>query len=115
LSIIPFEPEWYARRTPNLRVEFVGHPMVDRFKERVPRVETPGSPRILLLPGSRPGEIRRHLPVVLGAWELIRQKLPSARAKIVLPNDSLVSQVKPEAARAGLDIQIGNLPDALAG
>ena len=31
LSIFPFEKEWYAKRVPQLRVEFVGHPMVDRF------------------------------------------------------------------------------------
>src|SRR6266516_5394320 len=31
LSIFPFEKEWYARHAPGLRVEFVGHPMVDRF------------------------------------------------------------------------------------
>jgi lipid-A-disaccharide synthase len=31
LSIFPFEKEWYATRVPKLRVEFVGHPMVDRF------------------------------------------------------------------------------------
>src|SRR6185295_20014680 len=32
LSIFPFEKEWYARRVPKLRVEFVGHPMVGRMR-----------------------------------------------------------------------------------
>src|SRR6266566_9817816 len=31
LSIFPFEREWYATRAPGLRVEFVGHPIVDRY------------------------------------------------------------------------------------
>src|ERR1035437_6009694 len=31
LSIFPFEKEWYAQRVPQLRVEFVGHPMIGRF------------------------------------------------------------------------------------
>ena len=31
LSIFPFEKVWYAKRVPKLRVEFVGHPMVERF------------------------------------------------------------------------------------
>ena len=31
LSIFPFEKAWYAGRVPQLRVEFVGHPMVDRY------------------------------------------------------------------------------------
>src|SRR5439155_20779190 len=30
LSIFPFEKEWYARHAPGLRVEFVGHPIIDR-------------------------------------------------------------------------------------
>ena len=30
LSIFPFEKAWYAKRVPKLRVEFVGHPLVDR-------------------------------------------------------------------------------------
>ena len=31
LSIFPFDKDWYARRVPKLRVEFVGHPMMGRF------------------------------------------------------------------------------------
>ena len=31
LSIFPFEKAWYAARVPRLRVEFVGHPLVDRY------------------------------------------------------------------------------------
>ena len=31
LSIFPFEKDWYAKRAPSLRVEFVGHPMIGRF------------------------------------------------------------------------------------
>ncbi|MBN2505854.1 MAG: hypothetical protein JXQ71_04085 [Verrucomicrobia bacterium] len=30
LSIFPFEKEWFGRRVPRLRVEYVGHPIVDR-------------------------------------------------------------------------------------
>src|SRR6266850_5250449 len=32
LSIFPFEKDWYARRVPSLRVEFVGHPMIERYR-----------------------------------------------------------------------------------
>jgi lipid-A-disaccharide synthase len=31
LSIFPFEKAWYAARAPRLRVEFVGHPLIDRY------------------------------------------------------------------------------------
>jgi lipid-A-disaccharide synthase len=33
LSILPFEKEWYSKRVPRFRVEFVGHPIVDRYAD----------------------------------------------------------------------------------
>jgi len=122
LSIFPFEKDWYARRAPKLRVEFVGHPMVGRFNSegRVPRAPdsdnlvTRGArpSEILLLPGSRRSELQRHLPVMLRALKLIQGKLPAAEAKMVLPDESLVQLAK--SSGVNLEIQTGNLPEALA-
>ena len=125
LSIFPFEKYWYARRVPQLRVEFVGHPMVERFNSegRVPRApdaEKLGTrvtrpSEILLLPGSRADELRRHLPVMLGALKLIREKLPAAKAKMVLPDEALKQLAdRLSALPSDMEIQIGNLPQALA-
>lgn len=121
LSIFPFEKEWYAKRVPKLRVEFVGHPMVGRFTNddiRFTRRKSEAAStanresQILLLPGSRVDELRRHLPVMLRAFELIQEKFPAAKAKMVLPNESLVQLAK--SPSTNLEIQIGNLPEALA-
>ncbi len=116
LSIFPFEKDWYAQRVPKLRVEFVGHPMVSRFAtgERRWKIEDGGksAPTILLLPGSRKSELQRHLPVILSALKMIQGKLPDAKAKMVLPNESLAQLAK--SVGADCEIQIGNLPDALA-
>ncbi len=125
LSIFPFEQDWYARRVPKLRVEFVGHPMVGRFVSegrvtRVPDTEKLGTriarpSEMLLLPGSRVDELRRHLPPMLGALKLIREKLPATNAKMILPNEGLKELAdKLSAPPANLEIQIGNLPQALA-
>jgi len=122
LSIFPFEKAWYAKRAPKLRVEFVGHPMIGRFKNddlRLTRASAGGASivnrqsQILLLPGSRQGELQRHLPVMLAAVKLIQEKLPAAKAKMVLPNPALVSLAKSLGA-TNLEIQIGELPWALA-
>src|SRR5664279_5673216 len=76
LSIFPFEEEWYAKRVPQLDVQFVGHPIVDRYgARRGPRDQGRGKPNtsnLLLLPGSRSGELARHLPVMLAALETVR-------------------------------------------
>src|SRR5580698_5786932 len=124
LSIFPFEKDWYAQRVPKLRVEFVGHPMVDRIaagKSISPDLpvlsQVPGTrilkpePMILLLPGSRKSELKNHLPVMLGALKLIREKQPSVRAKMVLPNEEL-KKLAPTTL-PDLEIQVGRLPEAL--
>ena len=117
LSIFPFEKDWYAKRVPKLRVEFVGHPMVDRSPES--RVQSPKSenatPTVLLLPGSRKSELQRHLPPMLGALKLIREKVPSAKAKMVLPDETLKQLAdKLSSLPPDMEIQTGNLPQALA-
>ena len=113
LCIFPFEKDWYARRVPQLRVEFVGHPMIGRSqKSEVRSQNTNSTPKILLLPGSRKSELQRHLPVMLGAVKLIREKIPDARVKMVLPNAGLVEMAK--SLGADMEIQPGELPGELA-
>ena len=115
LSIFPFEKAWYAQRVPQLRVEFVGHPMVERFAKsevRSQKSEVSASPQILLLPGSRRSELKQHLPAMLGALKLIREKIPSAQANMVVPNETAAQLAK--SLGAEMKIQIGDLPAALA-
>jgi lipid-A-disaccharide synthase len=112
LSIFPFEKDWYAQRVPKLRVEFVGHPMLDRSQRPAASSRTGMPPRVLLLPGSRKSELQRHLPAMVGALKLIRAKMPSVEARMVLPNELLASLA--QSPEMNVEIQIGRLPDALA-
>ena len=115
LSIFPFEKDWYAKRAPKLRVEFVGHPMVERMQKeelRMQKKSCAAAPTVLLLPGSRKSELQRHLPVMLATLKLIQERLPTAKAKMVLPNPALMPLAK--SPGANLEIQIGELPWALA-
>ena len=121
LSIFPFEKDWYAQRVPQLRVEFVGHPMIGRFTNDDLRFTSESATgasivnrksQILLLPGSRKSELQRHLPPMLAALKTIQEKLPTAKAKMVLPNQALLQLAK--SLGANVEIQIGELPWALA-
>jgi lipid-A-disaccharide synthase len=114
LSIFPFEQAWYAQRVPKLWVEFVGHPMVGRSQRSEVRGQRSVTPCVLLLPGSRVDEVRRHWPVVVGAFELLRQKLPSLTGKMILPNQQLADATKSTDLPTGLEIQVGGLSEALA-
>jgi lipid-A-disaccharide synthase len=118
LSIFPFEKAWYAKRVPRLRVEFVGHPIVDRYGERR-RATDEGrgdkrAPLVLLLPGSRVSELMRHLPVMLDALKLVRAKAPNLRARMVLPDEPLAERAKGFDLPAELTVQVGGLPESLA-
>ena len=114
LSIFPFEKVWYSQRAPRLRVVFVGHPMLDRAQPVQHPVRTATGPRVLLLPGSRKGELQRHLPPMLAAWERIQAALPDCRATMVLPNESLMLLARALGAPDTVKLELGNLPAALA-
>lgn len=118
LSIFPFERDWYAARVPGLRVEFVGHPVIDRYVslQRGTRNEpevVSKSPTVLLLPGSRPDELARHLPILLQAIEKIRAEFPQVRAQMALPNEALAKQATKLGMPGNVQLQIGGLAEAL--
>ena len=116
LCLFPFEPGWYASRTPRLRVRYVGHPVLDRYPA------SSGSPtphavsgvhRVLLLPGSRRQELQRHLPVMQAACVRLAA---GGRCEflMVLPTEALREQaaglLDPQLAAR---LQVGGLPEAL--
>jgi lipid-A-disaccharide synthase len=87
LALFPFEPEAH-RRLGGPPCTFVGHPLAEAVttlrpgpQEAARRAAKP--PLLLVLPGSRGGEIGRHLDVFGAAAGLVRQRLGAV--DIVLP------------------------------
>jgi lipid-A-disaccharide synthase len=87
LVIFPFEVEIYERA--GIPVEFVGHPLVDLARPAQPREAFLAShrldssrPILALLPGSRPNEVQRILPVIEAALPAIARQVP--RVQFVL-------------------------------
>ncbi|MEY4691087.1 MAG: lipid-A-disaccharide synthase [Verrucomicrobiota bacterium] len=116
LSILPFEKDWYARNAPGVRVEFVGHPLVDRHgPPPAPRSRGPGRrPHVVLLPGSRTGELRRHWPVVAPAARTIVERT-GAHCTLVLPHEAARASLPPGVPEPeGLRVRIGGLAHALS-
>jgi lipid-A-disaccharide synthase len=84
LVIFPFEVELYERA--GVPVTHVGHPLADLAVVRTPRDEwlaqvglSPVRPVVTLLPGSRPNEVRRILPVLARAVPLIHREVPDVQ------------------------------------
>lgn len=67
LAVLPFEPKAMADLGGPETV-YVGHPALDRFPFRP---ENPASGPLMLLPGSRTGELRRHLPLMRAVAEAL--------------------------------------------
>ena len=131
LCFFPFEPSLFkAYEGKDFHAAFIGHPMVDIFEEEKKlgvvgaeaHHESAGSEarhpeeyrhsKIALLPGSRVGEIQRHLPRLLDAVGLLKRSdirvvIPAAndraeaeiRATITARNDSFTPEVVKGGAR----------------
>jgi lipid-A-disaccharide synthase len=101
MAIFPFEPKVFAGTS--LKVDFVGHPLIDEIREAMhtPMAPLPwdGEPQIGMLPGSRHNEIDRLLPPMLGAARLIEQQFPTASFVIPTPSDEITDHVRRVMAR----------------
>ncbi len=82
--IFPFEVTFYQKA--QVQVEYVGHPLLDEVKATESAEQTrkrlqlnTNAAVITLLPGSRKGEIKRNLPIILQACESIKQQLPQVQ------------------------------------
>jgi lipid-A-disaccharide synthase len=86
--IFPFEADFYRER--GVPVTYVGHPFMetlppapDRRQWLAGRGLDPERLTVALLPGSRRGEVERHLPALLAGAGLLNQALPACQ--FVLP------------------------------
>jgi lipid-A-disaccharide synthase len=86
--ILPFEVDFYRKH--KIPVTFVGHPLLDDClptKDGIEEKWKDDIPAIGLLPGSRRGEIERHLPVMIGAARILLEKIETIKFIISLSPD----------------------------
>jgi lipid-A-disaccharide synthase len=83
LCIFPFEEQFFRERGVNAK--FIGHPLVGTVQPTLSREQfaakhklDPRHPVITLLPGSRWGEISRHLPTMLESCRELERLAPAA-------------------------------------
>ncbi len=77
--LFPFEETWFRER--GVDATYIGHPLATIARPRFARDEffkrhllDPSSRLITLLPGSRAGEARRHLPILLDTVAALRRR-----------------------------------------
>lgn len=117
--IFPFEPELY-RGLP-VRVEYVGHPLLDEFGPQMERGAylaergiDPARPVVGIFPGSRRNELRYNLDLMLDAAERILTERPDT--VFLLPVAPSLRPEELQTALAGRSLPItlveGNIYDA---
>ncbi len=60
LALLPFEPAYFEKA--GLKCSFIGHPIVEDVKE-ITSIYPKNYPMLAIMPGSRSGELARHLPI----------------------------------------------------
>jgi len=87
--ILPFEPAWFAGH--GIDACYVGNPSAFSCRkgwssvELKARLGIPSESGLLaLLPGSRPGELRRHVPLLAEVWREVQEKVPDIHAVVPL-------------------------------
>lgn len=120
MVIFPFEPAVFSGT--GLKVDYVGHPLVDaiRVAKAAPLAPLPwnGEPRVALLPGSRAQEVARILPRMIGAARKVKEKYPTASFLVAAPNEemaglsrALLHRIK--ARVEGVEIVVGQTRQVL--
>lgn len=101
LAVLPFEPKVMAELG-GPPTSYVGHPALTRFPMRP---EQPERGPLLLLPGSRIGELRRHLDLMRQAAELL-QSHPRVTGFVIPTLTSLADRLRAEVANWPVPVEI---------
>ncbi|MBX3390085.1 MAG: hypothetical protein KF691_11615 [Phycisphaeraceae bacterium] len=114
LCILPFEEEYFTKR--GVAARFIGHPLFDvrLDTERLDVIGSgfgEGSPRVALMPGSRPGEIANNFPILLESFVRLSAEFPNLRGVVAATKPSVESRLHEIAARHRR--RLGSWPDNL--
>ncbi|MEM9372574.1 MAG: lipid-A-disaccharide synthase [Planctomycetota bacterium] len=101
LCVLPFEQDWFRDR--GVRATFVGHPLFDHIPgdaELDSEIEgwRDGAPRVALMPGSRPSEMRANFGLLLSAYNRLAREHPGM-AGVVAATRPEVGPVLKQLAR----------------
>ena len=121
LVILPFEETMYQEA--DMRVEFVGHPLLDEMaeykidEELMAQWTADGSSPVLgLLPGSRVQEVTKLLPVMAATAELLREDYPDGRFLVPLSDNDCIEtaeRILADYTDARIELVVGRVQEVL--
>ncbi len=109
--IFPFEPDFYAKE--RLRVDYVGHPLLDDLTEQRPRRDIlaelqldPRQPVVGLFPGSRSSELKYNLETLLETARRVRLELPGVQFLLPVAPSIALESLRRQVAAAALPLRL---------
>jgi len=117
--ILPFEQEYLRHR--GVDATYVGHPLFDSLPGRPDTLPDlleawmNGTWRVVLLPGSRPGEIRSHVPALLTVARAIRRRWPAAKCTLSAGSEKCAEIVRKTCGDdEAIELAVGRTHQVLA-
>ena len=92
LVIFPFEVEVFGKTS--LQATFTGHPLIDIMGAKKDPSIVRDPDLVLLLPGSRRGEISRMLEQILGSVTELKRRHPRLRFRLPAPREKIAAQCR---------------------
>jgi lipid-A-disaccharide synthase len=106
VPVTAFEHQYEFYKSLGLPIMYFGHPLASQYAIRPQRPAPPfDGGTIALLPGSRGGELKFHVPALIDAYRLLRVGRPKLRAVFGAANDEGERRIRAALRRA-------KLPDA---
>ena len=109
--VFPFEVPFYEKK--GVPVTFVGHPLVDSVSPSMSRNEARQQfglddrcRTIGLFPGSRHGEIKRLLPTILAAAQLLNERFDDLQFILPLASSLTLADINPYLDSSGLSVTV---------
>ena len=117
MCVLPFEETWFRER--GVQATFIGHPLFDHVPDDVTldqKIEgwQGGTPKLALMPGSRPSEMRANFGLMLSAYNRLAREHPDMRGVVAATRpevEPVLRQLAKDAKQewpASLDIRFGS-------
>ena len=105
MCVLPFEQQWFKDR--GVEATFIGHPLFDEsldFEQLDEQIKDwpRGEQSIALIPGSRPAEIRKNFPLLLGAYIKLVNEHPKMRGVVATTRSDIEPLLRKLAQDASL-------------
>jgi lipid-A-disaccharide synthase len=103
VPVTAFAHQYEFYRRIGCRVVYLGHPLASKYPARARRPAPPhDGGAVAILPGSRSGELKRHLPILAQAYRILQTRRPALSGVFGAADAPAVVAIRQTVEREGL-------------